>query len=72
MRLDAPNEDFDSWRTRERGAPHQGVEIASPHERPWEEKLADYHEAGFDEVVLFDAPEGGRGVRPSRRGRLLP
>lgn len=61
-RLDASNEPFDTWKTWERGAPQLAVEIVSPNERPWSDKLADYHEAGFVEVVCFDAdaPEGAR------------
>ncbi|MFO0554334.1 MAG: Uma2 family endonuclease [Polyangiaceae bacterium] len=78
VRLAAPNDDFDIWKTWERGAPELGVEIVSPlerrpggraavcggppgwsssgePERSWESKLADYHEAGFVEVVRFDA-----------------
>ncbi len=62
VRLGATNEDFDTWKTWERGAPQLAVEIASPNERPWCDKLADYHDAGFVEVVRFDfdAPEGAR------------
>ncbi len=61
-RLDASNEPFDTWKTWERGAPQLAIEIVSPNERPWSDKLADYHEAGFVEVVCFDAdaPAGAR------------
>jgi hypothetical protein len=62
VRLGPPSKDFDSWKTWERGTPHVGIEIESPHERPVASKLPDYHEAGFLEVVWFDAdaPEGKR------------
>ena len=62
VRLAESRDDFDNWKTWERGAPELGVEIASPNERPWEEKLADYHEAGFVEVVRFDA-DASAGAR---------
>ena len=38
------------------------MEIASPNERPWRDKLADYHDAGFVEVVRFDA-DAAEGAR---------
>ncbi len=61
-RVGAKNEDFDTWKTWERGAPQLAVEIASPNERPWRDKLADYHDAGFVEVVRFDA-DAAEGAR---------
>jgi Uma2 family endonuclease len=55
VRRGAPDEDFASWKVWERGAPELAVEIVSESDRPWEEKLADYHEIGVIELVRFDA-----------------
>jgi Uma2 family endonuclease len=65
VRLGGPDEDFDVWKTWERGAPHLCVEIVSRSDRgdlPWAEKLARYRQAGVEELVRFDdlAPEGRR------------
>jgi Uma2 family endonuclease len=65
VRLGGPDEDFDVWKTWERGAPHLCVEIVSRSDRgdlPWAEKLARYRQAGVEELVRFDdlAPEGER------------
>jgi Uma2 family endonuclease len=65
VRLGGPDEDFDVWKTWERGAPHLCVEIVSRSDRrelPWAEKLARYRQAGVEELVRFDdlAPEGQR------------
>ncbi len=40
VRLNASNEPFDSWKTWERGAPELAVEIVSPEDRRWDEKLS--------------------------------
>jgi hypothetical protein len=56
---------FDSWKTWERGAPQLGVEIVSESDdgdRPLDEKLERYQEAGFEEVVRFD-PSAAPGYR---------
>lgn len=61
VRLGAPDERFDSWKTWERGAPHLAVEIVSgsdASEAEWALKLRKYHRLGICEVVRFD-PEGG-------------
>jgi Uma2 family endonuclease len=61
VRLGAPDERFDSWKTWERGAPHVVVEIVSESdasEGAWASKLRKYHRLGTSEVVRFD-PEGG-------------
>ncbi len=62
VRLGAPGVDITSWKTWERGTPELAVEIVSPNERPWVDQLADYHDAGFVEVVRFyvDAAPGSR------------
>jgi Uma2 family endonuclease len=61
VRLGAPDERFDSWKTWERGAPHLAVEIVSESdasEAAWKLKLRKYHRLGVCEVVRF-VPEGG-------------
>ena len=61
-----PDEQFDSWKSWERGVPELAVEILSPSDtpEPWElpEKIVRYHELGVREVVCFDvdAPAGAR------------
>jgi hypothetical protein len=62
IRLHAENDLFATWKVWERGAPHVAIEIASTNERPWADKLADYHEIGVLELVRFD-PEAGQGER---------
>jgi hypothetical protein len=62
VRLGAENDLFPTWKVWERGAPDVAVEIVSPNERPWADKLADYHEGGVREVVRFD-PEAPPGER---------
>ncbi|MBK8257151.1 MAG: Uma2 family endonuclease [Polyangiaceae bacterium] len=49
--------DFDTWKVWERGAPELAVEIVSDSdrsERSWSEKLARYHVSGVSEIVRFD------------------
>ncbi len=61
LRFGAPDEDFDTWKTWERGAPELCVEITSRSDRAdpdWEEKLACYRELGVVELVRFDPPTG--------------
>jgi hypothetical protein len=62
VRLGAENDDFPTWKVWERGAPDVAVEIASVHERSWDEKLADYRAIGVRELVRFD-PEASSGKR---------
>jgi Uma2 family endonuclease len=54
VRLGAHNDLFPTWKVWERGAPDVAIEIASPNERPWTDKLTDYHEVGVRELVRFD------------------
>lgn len=61
VRLGAPDERFDTWKTWERGAPHVAVEIVSGSDAShttWASKLGKYHRLGTAEVVRFD-PDGG-------------
>lgn len=62
VRLGAENDDFPTWKVWERGAPDVAVEIASLHERSWDEKLADYRAIGVRELVRFE-PEASSGKR---------
>src|SRR5687768_3268624 len=58
VRFGAPEEDFDSWKTWERGAPQLAVEIVSESdagEDDWAKKLEKYRELGVVELVRFDA-----------------
>ncbi len=61
--LGAPDTDFPSWKTWERGVPELAIEIVSAsdtHELAWSEKLERYQALGVDELVRFD-PEAERG-----------
>jgi Uma2 family endonuclease len=61
--LGAPDTDFPSWKTWERGIPELAIEIVSEsdaHEIAWREKLDRYQELGVRELVRFD-PEAERG-----------
>ena len=62
VRLAAKNDLFPNWKVWERGAPDVAVEILDFEERPWDDTLADYHEAGVRELVRFD-PEAPPGQR---------
>lgn len=56
VRLDSTVDDFDSWKSWERGAPQLAVEIASASDAPqatWEEKLQRYNALGVAELVRF-------------------
>jgi hypothetical protein len=66
VRLGLPDENFRSWKTWERGAPHIAVEIVSPSDadsESWAEKLAKYHRLGIGELVRFDADEPSSPLR---------
>ena len=66
VRLGLPDENFRSWKTWERGAPHVAVEIVSPSDadsESWVEKLAKYHRLGIGELVRFDADEPSSPLR---------
>jgi Uma2 family endonuclease len=57
VQLGKPDEDFDTWKIWQRGAPDVAVEIASRSDAPepnWEEKLAQYKKVGLKELVRFD------------------
>jgi Uma2 family endonuclease len=61
LRFGAPDEEFDTWKTWERGAPELCVEITSRSDRAdpdWEQKLTGYRELGVVELVRFDPPTG--------------
>jgi Uma2 family endonuclease len=62
VRMGAPDENFASWKTWERGAPHVAVEIVSPSDAgagSLEEKLGKYYRLGITELVRFQ-PEDPR------------
>ena len=66
VRLGLPDENFRSWKTWERGAPHIAVEIVSSSDadsESWAEKLAKYHRLGIGELVRFDADEPSSPLR---------
>jgi Putative restriction endonuclease len=66
VRLGAPDDTFEIWKTWERGTPELGVEIVSAsdgREAVREEKLARYRAAGFREVVAFDAKDPEAPIR---------
>jgi Putative restriction endonuclease len=57
VKVGKPDEDFDTWKVWERGAPDIAVEIASRSDAPemaWEEKLERYRKVGLKELVRFD------------------
>lgn len=57
VRLGVPDDDFDSWKVWERGAPEVAVEIISEsdvRDRDWDAKLAKYRRLGVRELVRFD------------------
>ena len=68
VRLGVPDEDFDSWKSWEKGAPELAFEVLSPsdsYER-WtlEQKIDRYHELGVRELVVFNVDaEHGRRLR---------
>jgi Uma2 family endonuclease len=57
VRFGQKNEDFQSWKVWERGAPHVAVEIisdADASEASWQEKLEKYRRVGVSELLWFD------------------
>jgi Uma2 family endonuclease len=57
VKVGRPDEDFDTWKVWERGAPDLAVEIASRSDAPepaWEEKLERYRKLGLKELIRFD------------------
>jgi len=66
VKLNAPRDVFDVWKTWERGTPELCVEILSPSDTteklPFLEKLERYRALGTGELVAFnvDAPVGSR------------
>lgn len=65
VRFGSPEEDFDSWKTWERGAPQLAVEVASDSDArgdEWARKLEKYRELGVLELVRFD-PDRSAGAR---------
>src|SRR5262249_38207042 len=77
VRLDTTNEDFDSWKVWERGAPHLAVELVSYADKgqePWKKKFAKYRRLGVKELVRFD-PEGKHTpleIWDEDEGELIP
>jgi len=74
VRLGTPDEEFDSWKTWERGTPELCVEIASRSDRPdtdWEDELARYRQLGVLELVRFDPPTGALRVWDRRGDELV-
>jgi Uma2 family endonuclease len=65
VKLDVPDEAFETWKIWEKGTPELCVEVLSPSDAEkltLEEKLARFHAMGVAEVVAFDveAPAGRR------------
>jgi hypothetical protein len=57
VKLGSNDQDFDSWKVWQRGAPDLAVEIVSESDRSeseWEAKLERYQASGIGEVVRFD------------------
>jgi Uma2 family endonuclease len=69
--LGAPDADFPSWKTWERGIPEIAIEILSEsdtHEVAWSEKLDRYQALGVGELVRFDPEaEPGKELKIWRR-----
>ncbi|HEX5102093.1 MAG TPA: Uma2 family endonuclease, partial [Polyangiaceae bacterium] len=66
VRIGAPAETLECWKTWERGAPHVGVEIVSRWDRSetrLEKTLERYCQAGILEVVRFDPERQTSPVR---------
>lgn len=60
VKLGSKDQNFDSWKIWERGAPDLAVEIVSDSDRSesaWEAKLTRYQASGIGEVVRFDAEQ---------------
>ncbi len=57
LQMGRPDEDYETWKVWERGAPDIAVEIVSRSDAPepdWEEKLEKYRKIGLKELVRFD------------------
>jgi Uma2 family endonuclease len=57
LQMGKPDEDYETWKVWERGAPDIAVEIVSRSDAPepdWDEKLAKYRKIGLKELVRFD------------------
>ncbi len=66
VKLASRDNDFDTWKVWERGAPELAVEIVSASDRrddDWADKLARYHASGVREVVRFDAQDEAQPLR---------
>jgi Uma2 family endonuclease len=60
------DEEFDCWKTWERGAPQLAVEVISKsddRDRPWEAKLARFARLGVNELVRFDGDDAEQPLR---------
>jgi len=66
VRLGVADEQFDSWKVWERGAPEVAVEILSKsdaRDRNLEEKLERYRRLGVRELVVFDSERDPPSLR---------
>ena len=55
VRFGVPDQEFDSWKVWEHGAPHVAVEIISNSaRRAWDQKLEGYRRVGVSELVAFN------------------
>jgi Uma2 family endonuclease len=66
VRLGVPDEQFESWKVWERGAPEVAVEILSQsdkRDRNLEEKVESYRRLGVRELVFFDSERDPPSLR---------
>jgi hypothetical protein len=66
VKLGSKDQNFDSWKIWERGAPELAVEIVSDSDRSeseWATKLTRYQASGIGEVVRFDPEDGTSPLR---------
>ena len=66
LKRGGPDDDFQVWKTWERGAPELAVEIVSDSDRPgddWHRKRAEYDRMGIRELVRFDADAKAQQLR---------
>lgn len=66
VKLGTRDQDFDTWKVWQRGAPDVAVEIVSDHDRSeaeWSAKLARYRASGIGEVVRFDPEDEDQPLR---------
>jgi len=66
VKLDLPDEAFETWKVWERGAPDVAVEIVSKSDQrdsDWGDTLARYQACGVGELVRFDADDASRSIR---------